>query len=150
MKSYAMIRTLLLGAVALFASAVWAGEGSHTPKPEVVIANPGKCVDDAENMRRNHMDMLKHQRDVTLRQGVRGAKVSLQGCVDCHASKTNGSVAATERNFCQTCHAYVGVRLDCFECHQATPSRYKGAEGKVVPSGDAVKASAVVPKEGAR
>ena len=144
MKSYAIIKTVLLGAVALFASAAWSGEGGSTPKPDIVITNPGKCVADVDTMRRTHMDMLKHQRDLTMRQGVRGAKVSLNGCIDCHASKSNGSVLGTEQNFCQACHSYAAVKLDCFECHQAKATR--PANGMAA----APKAEAVASKEGAR
>ena len=37
-------------------------------------------------MRRNHMDDLKHQRNDTMRKGIRTTKYSLQKCVDCHAT----------------------------------------------------------------
>ena len=46
-------------------------------------------------MRRNHMELLKHQRDDTVRSGIRGAKYSLKDCVGCHAGAKTGSVAAT-------------------------------------------------------
>ncbi len=88
------------------------------PKPEITIANPGQCIAPVDVMRRNHMEMLKHQRVLTLREGIRGAKVSLNGCIECHASKTTGSVTGSDQNFCQTCHSYVGVKLDCWDCHQ--------------------------------
>lgn len=143
------IKTVLLGAVALFASATWAAQGSGTPKPEIVISNPGKCVADVETMRRKHMDMLKHQRDVTMRQGVRGAKDSLNACIDCHASKSNGSVLGSEQNFCQACHSYAAVRLDCFECHQAKPSRYSGGAG-AASAAARHNGEAKTAKEGAR
>ena len=70
-------------------------------------------------MRREHAQMLKHQRDETTRQGVRGARASLQQCIECHASRTSGSVAARRDDFCVSCHSYAGVKLDCFECHAA-------------------------------
>jgi hypothetical protein len=91
---------------------------AEVPKPDIVIANPGHCIAPAEEMRRNHMEMLKHQRNLTMREGQRGAKVSLNGCIECHASKTNHSVLGREDNFCQACHSYMAVSIDCFECHQ--------------------------------
>ena len=91
---------------------------AEVPQPAVVIAKPGQCVAPVEEMRRSHMDMLKHQRDKTLRQGERGAKASLNACIDCHASRDNGSVLGGKDNFCESCHRYVAVKLDCFECHQ--------------------------------
>ena len=92
---------------------------ADVPKPVIAIANPGQCIAPVEVMRRTHMEQLSHQRDKTLRLGERGTKVSLNGCIECHASKANGSVLGTNENFCQSCHAYVAVKLDCFECHQA-------------------------------
>ena len=84
-------------------------------------------------MRRSHMDMLKHQRDKTVRDGVRGAKASLNACIDCHASSKNGSVLGSKENFCQGCHSYAAVKLDCFECHQAKPQRGPLASSQGTP-----------------
>jgi hypothetical protein len=72
-------------------------------------------------MRRNHMKLLKHQRDDTLRGGIRTEKYSLKACVECHASQTTGSVAVSNTNFCQSCHAYAAVKIDRFECHANKP-----------------------------
>ncbi|MBL8490296.1 MAG: hypothetical protein JNM82_05900 [Rhodocyclaceae bacterium] len=95
-----------------------AGE-SRVSKPSVTIEKPdSQCVAPPEEMRRNHMEMLKHQRDKTLRLGQRGAKVSLNGCIECHASRKTGSVTGSGENFCQGCHAYAAVHLDCWDCHQ--------------------------------
>jgi len=99
-----------------------ADEGGRTPKPVIERAAQGaQCVAPAAEMRRNHMDLLKHQRDDTVRGGIRGAKYSLKDCIDCHASKTTGSVAKTQDNFCVACHSYAAVTIDCFECHSAKP-----------------------------
>ena len=72
-------------------------------------------------MRRNHMNLLKHQRDDTLRGGVRTGQHSLKACIGCHASQSTGSVNAGSTNFCQSCHAYAAVKIDCFECHASQP-----------------------------
>jgi|LAHR01.1.fsa_nt_gb hypothetical protein len=80
-----------------------------------------QCVRDTEYMRRNHMDLLKHQRDDTMRRGIRTTQNSLKGCVDCHASPKNNSVIGSKDNFCQGCHTYAAVKLDCFECHSSKP-----------------------------
>jgi len=94
-------------------------QAGEVPKPVVAIENPGsQCVAPPAEMRRNHMEMLKHQRRLTLREGVRGARVSLNGCIECHASKKTGSVTGGNENFCQSCHAYAAVKLDCWDCHQ--------------------------------
>jgi hypothetical protein len=109
----------LATAIALPASLSYAAGEGRTPKPVIKIENADtKCVAPPEEMRRNHMEMLKHQRDETLREGIRGEPVSLNRCINCHASKQTGSVLGSNENFCQTCHAYVAVKLDCWDCHQ--------------------------------
>ncbi len=115
MKSLAALALL---AVLAFPAGLFAG----VPKP--VIAAPAKgekCIAPPEVMRREHMHLLTHQRDETVHGGVRGAKASLQGCIECHASKKSGSVAATKEDFCVSCHSYAAVKIDCFECHATRP-----------------------------
>ena len=90
------------------------------PLPPIERALRGeRCVEDTATMRRSHMSMLEHQRDATVHGGIRGARHSLKGCIDCHASAKTGSVAAAPGDFCVSCHTYAAVRIDCFECHSA-------------------------------
>jgi len=96
---------------------------SRVPQPVIETARGDKCVEDPAFMRRNHMELLKHQRDDTLRGGIRTGKYSLKACIACHASQTTGSVAATHSNFCQSCHSYAAVKIDCFECHASKPEK---------------------------
>jgi hypothetical protein len=111
------------------AGAAFAGDaGERTPRPTIERASRGEqCVADPAFMRRNHMDLLKHQRDDTVRAGIRGAKYSLKDCIECHASRKTGSVAAAETNFCTSCHGYAAVRIDCFECHSSKPQALRQA-----------------------
>ena len=88
--------------------------------PVVKIEKGEACVAPTAEMRRNHMKMLFHQRDRTLRQGLREPRFSLKNCVDCHASQKTGSVLGKD-GFCSSCHEYAAVSIDCFECH--TPQR---------------------------
>jgi hypothetical protein len=97
---------------ALIASAVYAAE---TPKLD--IGKGGQCVEDPKLMRKIHMDLIKHQRNETMRQGIRGGKYSLAECVECHAGTKTNSVLGSNEAFCQGCHVYAAVKLDCFECH---------------------------------
>jgi hypothetical protein len=92
---------------------------SRVPHPVIETARGGQCVEEPAFMRRNHMKMLKHQRDDTLRGGNRTGQHSLKGCIDCHASKSTNSVADSGANFCQSCHSYAAVKIDCFECHNS-------------------------------
>ena len=111
----------LLGS--LIGGAAHAGDAStsRVQQPIIESARGGECVADTAFMRRNHMTLLKHQRDDTLRGGIRTGQYSLKTCIDCHASKTTNSVAGADTNFCQSCHTYAAVKLDCFECHTNKP-----------------------------
>lgn len=82
------------------------------------------CVAPTEMMRKNHMDYLLHQRDLTVRNGVRTERYSLVGCVQCHVQKNDhGNFIAVDApgQFCQSCHDFASVKLDCFECHATKP-----------------------------
>ncbi len=118
----ALLAVLVAALVAVWPAPTLAHNGEahpqRTPVPNMETESGGKCIAPPEEMRRNHMEMLKHQRDRTLRQGIRGEPASLNACIECHASKQTGSVLGSKDNFCQSCHAYVAVKLDCFECHQ--------------------------------
>ena len=92
------------------------------PAPVIESARAGQCVEAPAFMRRNHMELLKHQRDDTLRGGIRTGKYSLKACIACHASQTSQSVTAEPGNFCQSCHSYAAVKIDCFECHANKPA----------------------------
>jgi hypothetical protein len=97
--------------------------GDRTPLPVIEKAKAGsECIADPATMRRDHPSMLKHQRDDTVRGGVRGAKASLKACVECHASATTHSVAQAPTDFCSSCHRYAAVSIDCFECHATKPA----------------------------
>lgn len=114
-------------ALMLSAWAVLGADGGRVPRPAIVIEKPGQCVEPADVMRRDHMKFLKHQRDKTMREGIRTTQHSLNECISCHASQKTGSVIGSNENFCQSCHAYAAVKLDCFECHQANPKSFTPA-----------------------
>jgi hypothetical protein len=94
--------------------------------PTVKIETGGACVAPTEEMRRDHMKMLLHQRDGTMREGLREPRFSLKHCIECHASRETGSVLGKD-GFCSSCHTYASVHLDCFECH--TPLRQSRVAG---------------------
>ena len=116
---------VLFAAVLVLAIAAPAAMADSTvPLPSLAKAFKGtQCVEPADVMRRQHMTFLDHQRDETMRQGIRGNKYSLQQCIDCHATADpkimDGSVR-TLQPFCGECHAYAAVNIDCFSCHNPT------------------------------
>jgi hypothetical protein len=106
----------------LVAAGADGGAASRVPRPTVAAAAPGKCVEDTPFMLRNHMELLKHHRDRTVREGVRTTQHSLANCVSCHASKETGRVTGSKDAFCEGCHRYAAVQIDCFECHADRPA----------------------------
>lgn len=129
------MRLMALLVLALAAHATGAAGEERTPLPMIERAAKGKqCVGEQEFMRRNHMELLKHQREDTVRQGVRGAAFSLKACVECHAGRDSGSVARAPTDFCVSCHSYAAVKIDCFECHASQPPSKSTAFHPLVPS----------------
>ncbi len=122
--------------LALTVPAAQAGQSS-VPLPTLAKAYKGeKCVEPADVMRRQHMVYLQHQRDETMREGIRGNKYSLQQCIDCHATadpKIAGGKIRTLQPFCAECHSYAAVSVDCFDCHNPTLPPDKASAIKNVP-----------------
>lgn len=81
-----------------------------------ITAQGDKCVRETSVMRRQHMEFILHQRDKTMRKGVRTTRDSLKNCVNCHADPETKSVLG-EKGFCAECHEYTSVTIDCFGCH---------------------------------
>jgi hypothetical protein len=81
-----------------------------------VTAQGDRCVRDTDVMRKQHFEFILHQRDKTMRRGIRTTRDSLKNCVNCHADPATGSVLG-EKGFCQECHSYAAVKIDCFGCH---------------------------------
>ncbi len=77
-----------------------------------------------EFWRINHMDLLSHDRDETMRLGNRDINASLKECVACHAVNDAAGEPVgyeSEEFICRVCHDYVAVKIDCFSCHQSKP-----------------------------
>lgn len=106
----------LLFFLLLFTTPIWAADKLG---PKLDIGKGGQCVDDPKFMRTNHYVMLLKQRDETMRLGIRGGKYSLTKCVNCHASTKDDNVLGDNTHFCQGCHEYAHVTIDCFECHSS-------------------------------
>ena len=85
-------------------------------------------------MRRNHMKLILHQRDETMHRGIRTQKYSLKNCVDCHADPKTNSVLGKD-GFCESCHVYASVSIDCFTCHTSAPEKNGQAPKAAGPAG---------------
>jgi hypothetical protein len=114
---------------ALLASAVQAAGGSYVVAGSKA-AQLENCVEPTDFMRRNHMEVIKHQRDETVHNGIRSTKHSLAGCIECHVRYESESTPVpvdAEGQFCETCHSFSAVGMDCFGCHATVPA-YTGRE----------------------
>ena len=116
---------------------------SEAPLPVVPEGKGEQCVEPTEDMRRNHMNYLMHHRDKTMREGVRTKQHSLKECIYCHATEVPKDVHKDFRQtmdcdschlpppntvlgsggFCESCHKYAGVTMDCWQCHWAHTDR---------------------------
>ncbi len=125
MKNYWHILLLLM---LLLATPVTA----DVPKPAIPDAIKGEqCVEDTDFMRKNHMELLLHQRDETVHKGIRTKKHSLKECFTCHVVKDKDNkplTVSSPKHFCRECHDYAAVSIDCFQCHTSVPggSKTKG------------------------
>ena len=130
MRLLTVLGSFCLGLLAVSLSAV---ADEKLPFSTLKLAEPAadfsatqECVEPEEEMRRNHMKYILHQRDETMHEGVRTRQYSLEECINCHASKDeNGEYVRVEdtRHFCATCHTYAAVHIDCFQCHSDVPVR---------------------------
>ncbi len=94
----------------------------HEPTDESV-----KCIQPEDVMRREHMNYILHERDETMHEGIRGESKSLANCINCHVEPNeNGEIAGIEsdEHFCNACHQYAAVQIDCFQCHADRPQKY--------------------------
>ena len=99
----------------------------HEPEGEGV-----KCVEPEDVMRRDHMNFILHQRDETMHEGIRTSKYSFAECINCHVQPDDkGKIADfdSEDHFCNGCHEYAAVTIDCFECHADRPQEFIKRKG---------------------
>ena len=125
------IRRMVFGGVAVVAAgmlavaAVLAADTSGAKPalgPTIKTYKGEKCVEPTAEMRRNHMKYILHQRDETMHKGIRTTKYSFKNCVDCHADPKTNSVLGKD-GFCESCHVYASVSIDCFTCHSSAPEK---------------------------
>ena len=120
------------------------GEKSKGAGPTVKIHQGEKCVEPTEDMRRNHMKYILHQRDKTMHQGIRTTRHSLKNCVDCHADPATNSVLGQD-GFCESCHVYASVKIDCFSCHTGSPENKKSKRRAALDVQENIVNSSLVP-----
>lgn len=121
-----------------------AGPDINLDTPAIAQLDNKECIESAEYMRANHMQLLLDWRDAAVREGEtvyvnsqgKEFEISLQNtCLECHSdtsaalvtlaannqsfSSTSdaSSVTSSPNNFCFSCHDYAAVKPDCWSCH---------------------------------
>lgn len=98
--------------------------GLTIPKAKEPVSDTQQCVEPLDIIRSTHGKLLKRQRDDTMRRGIRTERYSFVGCIDCHVTPNEtGKYPSvdTPEHFCNSCHTYAAVHVDCFDCHAAKP-----------------------------
>ncbi len=131
-----VIKSAFLTALTLLLTSV-IFSGAIAAEPVIPRGKGEFCVEPTDVMRKDHMKFLLHQRDATVYDGVRTKKHSLNECVTCHVqSNTQGDFIPVNApdQFCESCHTFASVKLDCFECHATTPDSEHSALRELLPS----------------
>jgi hypothetical protein len=112
-------------------NSVNASQNELGPNITIPESSGKNCVLPEEQMRRQHPDLLKHDRIQTLREGIRAkddSGIALDGslkqCINCHAIKDDNNKFVridNDQHFCASCHKYAAVSIDCFQCHRDIP-----------------------------
>ena len=117
--------SLVLVLLGTFAAALHAAEdGGLSYAPTIPKAVGPPHPEGNEYWRVNHMNLLRKDRDATMRLGDRTIDASIKSCVVCHAvfgPDAEPLPYEEPQNSCQVCHQYVAIKIDCFTCHKSTP-----------------------------
>ena len=117
------------------------------PLPDIAQGKGEECVEPTDDMRRNHMNYILHQRDETVHKGVRTKQHSLVECINCHVlPRTDGSFPRSDQteHFCTSCHVYAAVKIDCFQCHADHPMNEAEKTDTASTANDASLATSVM------
>jgi len=77
---YITRRPTLLAVIIIAVCVISVSAFAGAPKPDIPKGKGDQCVEDTDFMRRNHMELILHQRDETMHRGVRPKKHSLKEC----------------------------------------------------------------------
>ena len=110
-----------IAAIAFSAFVVAGEKPSFAPKVPHPTNGTTECVQPEDEMKKNHMKYILHQRDATMHEGIRTKTYSLKECINCHVPENSEIRFGDDKHFCSSCHNYAGVSIDCFQCHMDRP-----------------------------
>ncbi len=123
MKNKGLIISVLIVFFVIVLSPWWwnllTGVKAEAPEPELTekAKKAEKCVEAADFMKTEHMQLLYDWREHVVRDGQRiyensnGKEFDMSltdTCLDCHSNKDK---------FCDRCHDYASVEPYCWDCH---------------------------------
>jgi hypothetical protein len=114
----------LIASLLIMCGLAASGASAGSLYPEVPKAVGAAHPEGSAYMRINHMRLLRHDRDETMRLGNRDTQYSIKECVACHAVMGPDALPISvkeEGHFCKSCHEYAAVKIDCFQCHNSKP-----------------------------
>ncbi len=119
--------------VAIVSFPFWGSMGGSTEMPKPVVKVSGQCIESADYMRANHMQLLddwrnsvvrgdsatdriytsitygtKHDKSLSSTGSSLVSSGEKQSCMSCHSNK---------EEFCDACHDYASVKPYCWTCH---------------------------------
>jgi hypothetical protein len=124
---------ILVAGLLLGMGMVMPGQADDSLLPDIPVAQARYsetqgCVEPTADMRKNHMKYILHQRDETMHEGIRTKQYSLVECINCHVSDSpDAPRVSSEEHFCNSCHTYAAVNIDCFQCHADRPVKSTGS-----------------------
>lgn len=116
---------LVLASALVYAAALSPAPAGDRLLPEIPAAKGDRCVEPTDVMRRRHMQFLLDQRDLTVHEGIRTERHRLVNCIGCHVQPRPGGGYPRHTDadhFCESCHRFSSVSMDCFQCHADRPS----------------------------
>ena len=115
------------------------------PEAQARFSEAQGCVEPTDDMRVNHMQYILHQRDQTMYEGIRTRQHSLVECFNCHVSDAPDAPRVdSEEHFCNSCHTYTDVSVDCFQCHADRPVKTSGTHSMSTTPAQHLQARAAV------
>ena len=120
-KSLIALAGIAVMAFSVFAYADAGEKPSFAPSVPHPTNGTTECVEDEDEMKKNHMKYILHQRDATMHEGIRTKTYSLKECINCHVPENSQIRYGDDKHFCSSCHNYAGVSIDCFQCHMDRP-----------------------------
>lgn len=123
-KGTHIIQAMLVIVMLSFIAMLGLSDDNAVAIPAIPKAEGDNCVAEPDYMRKNHMVMLKHDRDLKVQDGVTDIDFSLKDCIACHVVRDDTKTPVSyesPQHFCRSCHDYAAVKVDCFTCHNSKP-----------------------------